>query len=199
MFKICSKCKISKPIDKFYRQVGTKDGFTYQCGECSSKRIKNTIDTSIFKVTSEEELATRTIKEQQNIIENQQIKKLEYLRKTKHLRSLKTKNKLQTDPLFKLRHNLKNLIRNSIKNTGFKKTTKTALILGCSVTEFKQHIERQFNEGMSWSNYGKWEYDHIKPVSWAKTESEIIALNHYSNFQPLWREDNRKKSNKFCG
>lgn len=107
--------------------------------------------------------------------------------------------KLKEDPLFKLRHNLKNLIRNSIKNNGFSKTNKTAQILGCSIIEFKQYIEQQFAEGMSWQNYGEWEYDHIRPVSWALNEAEIIKLNHYSNFQPLWKADNKRKSNKFSG
>ena len=103
------------------------------------------------------------------------------------------------DPLFKLRHNLRNLIRNSMKGNSFSKTTKTAQILGCSMIEFKQHIEKQFTEGMCWQNYGEWEYDHVRPVSWAQTENEILELNHYLNFQPLWKTDNQSKSNKFAG
>lgn len=46
-------------------------------------------------------------------------------------------------------------------------------------------------------NHGEWEMDHIIPN--AKTEEEIYKLNHYTNFQPLWKEDNRKKSNKMLG
>ena len=81
----------------------------------------------------------------------------------------------------------------------FQKKTKTYCILGCSFEEFKTHIEHQFKDGMSWENYGKWEYDHITPVSWAITEDEIVKLNHYSNLQPLWREENIAKSNKTAG
>jgi hypothetical protein len=109
------------------------------------------------------------------------------------------KRKRQTDPLWKMRHNIRCLIRTSMKNNGFSKTTKTYSILGCSYDEFKTYIEQRFKEGMSWENYGMWEYDHITPASWAINEEEIIKLNHYTNLQPLWREENLTKNNKFSG
>jgi hypothetical protein len=52
-------------------------------------------------------------------------------------------------------------------------------------------------EEMSWENQGEWHLDHIMPISLAKTEEEVIKLNHYTNFQPLWAEDNVRKSNKY--
>ena len=70
------------------------------------------------------------------------------------------------------------------------KTSRTREILGCSFKEFKTYIENQFREGMNWENRGKWELDHIVPLCVGKTKEEILALNHYSNFQPLWREEN---------
>ena len=98
--------------------------------------------------------------------------------------------------MFKLRCNIRCLIRNSIKNNSFKKSSKTAEILGCSYEEFKQHIENQFQEGMSWDNRSLWHLDHIYPVSLAKSEEHLIQLNNYTNFQPLWAEDNLRKGNK---
>jgi hypothetical protein len=107
------------------------------------------------------------------------------------------KNKRRkTDYLFKLRENISSLIRNSINKKGYTKKSKTYKILGCTYKEFKKHIERQFTKGMTWDNYGKWHLDHIYPVAKAKDEEELLRLNHYTNFQPLWAKDNISKKDK---
>jgi hypothetical protein len=43
---------------------------------------------------------------------------------------------------------------------------------------------------------GKWNIDHIIPISSAQTEEEIYKLNHYTNLQPLWWEENMAKGKK---
>jgi hypothetical protein len=101
----------------------------------------------------------------------------------------------QTDPLYKMRCNIRSRIANSMKNKGYTKSSRTYQILGCDFETFKKHIERQFTKGMNWNNHGEWHYDHIIPISTAQTEEEVIKLNHYTNFQPLWAEDNISKSN----
>ena len=85
------------------------------------------------------------------------------------------------------------MIWHSIKNGGYTKKSKTCEILGCSYEDFEEHIESQFQEGMNWDNYGEWELDHIIPVSSHNNEEELIKLNYYTNFQPLWKEDNKGK------
>ena len=103
------------------------------------------------------------------------------------------KDRRKSDPLFKLTTNVRNLIRNSITNGGYKKNSRTYKILGCSFEEFMKYIESKFEDWMTWGNYGKhkgkmfefWSYDHIIPTSSAITEEDIIKLNHYTNFQPL--------------
>ena len=78
------------------------------------------------------------------------------------------------------------------------KKNKTFEIVGCSPQFLKEHLEKQFKEGMSWDNYGfyGWHIDHIIPLSSEKTEEEIYKLCYYSNLQPLWAQDNWEKSNK---
>ena len=119
-----------------------------------------------------------------------------HIEKRRKYRSEYLKKRQSNDSLFDLRVKVSGLIRKSIKNKGYSKTTKTYDILGCSYEIFKQHIENQFQEGMTWDNHGEWHYDHIIPVASAQTEEELIKLNHYTNLQPLWAEDNLKKSDK---
>lgn len=108
-------------------------------------------------------------------------------------------NRRQTDLIFNLKCSVKNSIKDSIKRHSFHKTSKSILILGCSIEEFKIYIESQFQPWMNWENYGKyngelnygWDLDHIIPVASATTEEEILKLNHYTNFQPLCSKINR--------
>ena len=109
------------------------------------------------------------------------------------------KNKMKYDPLYKLSRNISTLISNCIRKQGYRKNSKSHKILGCSFIEFKIFIESKFEINMSWDNYGKWHLDHIKPISMAQNETEIIELNHYSNFKPMWAFDNISKGNRFIG
>jgi len=81
--------------------------------------------------------------------------------------------------------------------------------LGCNVAAFRSHIEAQFQDGMSWDNYGngagKWNIDHITPIKYpgAKggppTLEEVAARLHYTNTQPMWAAENIAKGNHFIG
>jgi hypothetical protein len=123
----------------------------------------------------------------------------EYVKNNKEKIKIRINNRKKIDPLYKLRCNIRILILMSIKKQGYNKQTKTFDILGCTFEDFKQHIERQFLKGMSWDNRSEWHLDHIYPVSLAKDEAELIKLNHYTNFQPMWAAENRSKGNKIIG
>jgi hypothetical protein len=126
------------------------------------------------------------------------LKQKEYRLKTKEKRNEYERNKNIEDPFYKFKNNVRKLISHTFKNNKLKKQSKTEDILGCSVEEFKNHIQSKFTEGMSFYNHGKngWHLDHIIPISSAKTEEDVIKLNNYTNFQPLWAKDNLSKGNK---
>lgn len=115
------------------------------------------------------------------------------------------KNRMNSDPVYKLSHNIKSLIRSSLTNMGFSKKSRTHEILGCSSDNFYIHIISQFEDWMNFDNHGLyngklnygWDLDHIIPISSAITEEDIIKLNHYTNLQPLCSYKNRyiKKNN----
>jgi hypothetical protein len=82
------------------------------------------------------------------------------------------------------------------KYRGGGKNKKTEMVVGCSKEFLKEHLEKQFKDGMSWENYGHagWHIDHITPLASAKTEEEVYRLSHYTNLQPLWATENFKKN-----
>ena len=48
-----------------------------------------------------------------------------------------------------------------------KKSVSSLRLLGCSLEDFKIHLENQFTEGMSWDNLklDGWHIDHIIPLN----------------------------------
>lgn len=70
-------------------------------------------------------------------------------------------------------------------------------LLGCSGEDFLKHIEKQFQDGMTWDNYGQkgWHIDHIKPLcSFNLLEpDEVRKATHFTNLRPLWAKANIAK------
>lgn len=97
------------------------------------------------------------------------------------------------DPVFAAKMRIRSLIGNCLRCRGFKKSSATAKILGCSWEQLRIHIERQFLAGMTWDNMGEWHIDHITPMATAKTVEDAIALNHVSNLRPIWGSENLAK------
>lgn len=97
------------------------------------------------------------------------------------------KIKKQKDINFRLHENLRSRLSNALK--GRVKNT-TIEELGCSIEEFKLHLEKLFDENMNWENYGSyWEIDHIQPLSKG-------GSFHYTNTQPMHFSENRSKGNR---
>ncbi len=114
----------------------------------------------------------------------------------KLIRKVAEQKRRQNNPLIKISAMTRLVVWNSLTRKNCKKLKRTSEILGCSIEFFKSHIERQFTRGMSWENRKDWHIDHIIPLSSAKTEEEVIALNHFTNLRPMFATDNRKKGDK---
>ena len=73
-------------------------------------------------------------------------------------------------------------------------------ILGYTISDLVRHIERQFEKGMSWENYGDWHVDHRLPVSsfqfTSVNDSEFHACWALTNLRPIWAKENITKRDK---
>ena len=175
--KKCTKCDKEKPLAEFYKKTASKDGHQPQCKGCIIRHYeKNKVDLL--------EKSKRYYEKNKGAI----------IEKRKRYQ----KKRRATDPTFRLTDNIRALIRNSFRNGGFNKKSKTAEILGCTFKEYHKHIESQFTDGMSWDLMGDIHIDHRLPLSAANTEEEILVLNHYRNLQPMWATDNLAKSDSYC-
>jgi hypothetical protein len=122
---------------------------------------------------------------------------VEYYKKNRSriiARSIKyEKNRMDTDINFRLKKRMKARLKLALICNY--KAGMAVKMLGCSIENFRQYLEKKFLEGMSWENYGKWHIDHIIPCSFfdlTKPENQEKCF-HYTNQQPLWAIDNLKK------
>jgi len=110
------------------------------------------------------------------------------------------------------RHNqqIKNRLSGNIK-TGIYKGFRTGdpglweWRVGYSLAKLRGHLQKRFEPGMSWSNYGcndgQWQIDHIKPVSSfdfsSYDDKDFKCCWSLSNLRPLWARENWAR-NRLC-
>ena len=108
------------------------------------------------------------------------------------------KERYENDLQFRLKKILRSRLRYALR--GKTKKESAVLLAGCTVSELIEHIEKQFTDGMSWSNHSfkGWHVDHIIPCACfdlTDPEQQKICF-HYTNLQPLWAKDNLSKGGK---
>lgn len=186
--KTCKICEMTKPLTEFNPTSKYKDKIYYrgECKECNLK-TQSTNQSAQIKYRNSE---------------NGKEKKAAYKKTEKYRTSQREYESIRTkeDKLFRLKKRIRDRTGKALKNKGWAKNSSFAEYIGCSPEELKQHLEKQFIEGMNWDNYGhgkeKWTIDHRQALSTALTEEEMYKLCHYTNLQPMWYIDNIKKGNK---
>ena len=200
--KFCPNCK------KEFIQNTNNQIYCILCGKVNKKKL-----TRIWKNTHKEEL--KKWRKKYNILNREHIAKEEkkyrqshrekYNEYMKQYRKIHEKeiseynnkygiDRRKTDINFKVAHYLRTRINKVLK--GINKSTSTIKLIGCPVEFLKKHLENQFQSGMSWSNYGLWHIDHIRPCAsfdLSKPEEQRKCF-HYTNLQPLWAEENLRKN-----
>lgn len=109
------------------------------------------------------------------------------------------RERLGNDIQYKIKRALRSRLAKALQGVGIK-SDRTLNLLGCDIETLKKHIELQFQEGMSWNNYGHdtWHIDHIVPCAsfdLTKPEEQRKCF-HYTNLQPIWAKDNLSKGAK---
>ena len=114
------------------------------------------------------------------------------------------RKRYRADAVFRLKSSYRGAIKRGFRLTSDGKDICSLDCLGCSWDDFVGHIVAHFydhpetGEKMTLENhrFDGWHLDHITPLSKAETKEDVIRLSHYTNFQPLWAEENLSKGNK---
>lgn len=204
--KICSKCKINKELDCFSKSKHRKDGHYPYCKLCESKRQENNKEKysnlrRLYAIKNAEHLKIK----KQEYFKLHRKEKSEYdmvyrkknAQKIAEYKLIWGRKQRKNNPEYRIKINLRRRLSHVLQ--GSLKADKTFNLLGCDVKNLKEHLERQFCNGMAWDNYGSaWHIDHIIPcASFNLTDPEQQRkCFHYSNLQPLLKIDNLKKGRK---
>jgi hypothetical protein len=110
------------------------------------------------------------------------------------------KNRKESDPLYKLVANFRTAIWTVLKESNVDKYGHYFDVLQYSPEELINHLEKQFKDNMTWDNYGIWHVDHKLPITsfdiQEMGDEEFMRCWCLDNLQPMWGEENIRKSNK---
>ncbi len=171
--KECKTCNVVQSIDKF------RPGENI-CYECNKKK------TYEWRENNKEQFLDICKKYRNN--ENVKI-----------TRNIKLKEKYHTDENYKKASLLRNVVRNIINGVTKKPSKKSLNMIGCSQEQFKQWVEFNFVDDMTWDNYGThWNLDHVTPVSSfdLTKEEDVLVCFQWSNTVPEIAKKNYEKFNK---
>jgi len=110
------------------------------------------------------------------------------------------RNRKARDPLYKLISNFRTAIYTVLKESNVDKYGHYFDILQYTPEELINHLENQFKDDMTWENYGIWHVDHKLPITSFNIkeigDEEFMRCWCLDNLQPMWGEENIRKSNK---
>lgn len=214
--KTCTKCGVSKPISEFGKDKYTKTGIGPHCLSCKRIAVEAWREGNPEKVKAYSAKRHREKKTEANAYSlkwyydhREEIlarKKKERLNNIDEARSKERREaaKRRETPKGKLENAIRAGIHRGITSKS-KSGRITFEILGYTPEELMRHLERLFQPGMTWQNFGKggWHVDHKVPLSAHnyETPDDIDFKRAWSleNLQPLWEQDNLKKNAKIEG
>jgi hypothetical protein len=110
------------------------------------------------------------------------------------------KNRKDSDPLYKLVANFRTAIYTVLKESNIDKYGHYFDILQYSPEDLISHLENLFTDTMTWENYGIWHVDHKSPITSFNIvemgDEEFMRCWDLNNLQPMWGDENIRKSNK---
>ena len=208
MYKKCLKCHKNKELEEFCKNKGGKEGRHSICKECRNKtnrdwRRDNVAWIRDYRKRYRQKYKEKVARDNKKWHEENKEHCVQYRKDNKKIRNRYNrkwyKKESRVNPKFRLDGGIGRTIWYALK--GKKAGRKWEKLVGYTLNDLVKHLESQFEDWMSWENYGKWEVDHIKPKSLFKYETaedesfkECWALR---NLQPLEKIANRRKSNKY--
>jgi len=178
--KICHACNALKAKETGKNWAGKEKDVIEKIKEARKKQVIVHSEETKQKISNSNKITKHKL----------QIEKFGFIRDDKQRRIRKNFSSLMT---MRLRRRLLSKANNS-----------TFDCLDYDIDDVIRHLESQFQEGMSWDNYGrglgKWSIDHIVPDANFNYkqygDEEFIECWSLDNLQPMWHEENSSKGDR---
>ena len=222
--KACGKCKNYKDLTDFGANKQAADGLNSRCKPCKREadRIwreanaekKRAADRQYAKdhaVEARERARLwaaanpeRHQANRKNWYDNNQdrVKELRQRWKEEHEEEVRAymneyiKERYRSAVNYRVKAIVSSRMRQTMKN---KEWDTTVMYLGCTMEEFREWIEHQFDPNMTWDNMGSyWTFDHVRPCASFDLQDEMqrhLCFN-WSNVRPCESVENIKKKDK---
>jgi hypothetical protein len=195
--KICRKCQTPKDIEAFGKCSAASDKLQSYCQKCQNSYNQQRL--TAHPEVRKEYNRRAYLKNREEQIEKAGAYQRAHAAASRPRINERERRRMATDVNAKLASYTRRRILLALH--GKVKEHHTTHLLGCSIAELKSHLEKQFQLGMNWSNYGigGWHIDHKRPCSSFDLTNTIQqrACFHYTNLQPLWAKDNISKRDKW--
>jgi hypothetical protein len=200
----CKKCGEIKTEDSFYKEKNTKSGLRGICKICWDiaskdyyKKNKERIRDGQRKWRRENREKIRAYKKSHKWREDRREWRKKNREKINEYNRIREKN----NPKLRIAGAMRRSIHRAIGRE--KNNSKWEKLVDYSFNDLMKHLESQFEDWMTWDNYGKWHIDHIKPISlfnFTKPDDpEFKECWALKNLQPLEARENIRKQNRYIG
>lgn len=178
--KTCPKCKEVKSPSEFNKCKSKSDGLTSNCKSCRSIAAKE------YYVNNRSEINSRNKDWASRNKDKVRAKGARAYHRNKHKAEAKATKAIRK------------MISRVLALSGDSKTSKSELLIGYTKKDLVEHLEKQFENWMSWDNHGEWHIDHVTPISWYNNNGikDPKIINRLENLRPLRAEENIKKGAK---
>lgn len=224
--KICTTCGQDLPINSFNLCSSAKDGHDARCRECQNnatarlkyyeQRKTETKPQITHKICSKcgKDLSIDDFHKNINAKDGYNVwcrfcqskygknyykNTIESRKDIRKENSKKWHKVVANNPKLKLNQNMSSGIYKALKE--IKASRHWENLVGYTLEELKEHLEKQFDENMNWDNYGTyWEVDHIVPKNqfkYVSTEDKDFKICwSLMNLRPLSKQENVSRPRK---
>lgn len=202
----CTKCNklLPETMEHFYRDKRKKNGLKSRCKDCCIKSTRKWqeenreyfLDKQREYRKNNKELR-RELRRKHYRLNKEQEKFLaeRFKRKNPDYYKRYYRRKRENDMQYRINQRIGSNIRMALIDNAHGRSWEK--LVGYTLQELKDHLESQFEPGMTWDNHGYdgWHIDHIKPRHkfdfTSVDDPEFKKCWSLDNLRPLWAEDNR--------